>query len=642
MAYTKLGWVNDQAPALNQTNLNHMDQGIYDAHQELAEYEDIFTGDVDESVQNWLDEHPEATTTVQDGAITTEKLSNEVQQELEFGGSGVTVSCNIIGEYAVGFDTEENQNYGLQGLCYIEDEKYCFYSNPATGDIGKLICIDLSNYSLVWEVKLTLYHGATLCFNPDNRNIYIAPWEYDDGTGNRNVLVVPYDTHNSVETIAIPPTVNGDRLLSISYDNQKYYLYFDVASAVVYETQDFLQFSEISLNNMRIKKGTASIQTVFVHEKEIYCLYSAPGAYVEIFNIDGEKIGFKNFPYLLNGFRKINEIEGITYNNNRNCFVCSSFLPSTGIPQTWLATFFDVGITQDILESVPRLTYSTDGIAPGDTPILYVSNEISIMPRVYSNYFTCIDDAVNYLNNKSISATIAIDAYNEDKIVRNYNINVQGSVKIAKRGINELFLENVTTVMGNVTFETVSFRETNISPNNSAFSAKNGAIVNLIGCKFYMLTRAILASDAATIRIFDTTFEELNDYTGTEYLKSADFGVIMLCEGNYDEVPMLSEEKGNIIIPEKTYSSNISFTDALGEPSTTSGVGGALDTIKSNINTYTNYTTVVINGEAGGPLYGVVLLKVTNSIFSGIAFGYKNNFIYYFKYQNNMYTVVRR
>lgn len=46
MAYTKLGWVNDQAPALNQTNLNHMDQGIYDAHQELAEYEDIFTGEV--------------------------------------------------------------------------------------------------------------------------------------------------------------------------------------------------------------------------------------------------------------------------------------------------------------------------------------------------------------------------------------------------------------------------------------------------------------------------------------------------------------------------------------------------------------------------------------------------------------------
>lgn len=33
MAYTKIGWINDRSPAINQDNLNHMDQGIYDAHQ---------------------------------------------------------------------------------------------------------------------------------------------------------------------------------------------------------------------------------------------------------------------------------------------------------------------------------------------------------------------------------------------------------------------------------------------------------------------------------------------------------------------------------------------------------------------------------------------------------------------------------
>lgn len=82
MAYTKLGWVNDRAPALDQTNLNHMDQGIFDAHRKLSEYEDIFTGDVSESVQNWLDEHPEATTTVQDGSITEAKINPAFLQEI--------------------------------------------------------------------------------------------------------------------------------------------------------------------------------------------------------------------------------------------------------------------------------------------------------------------------------------------------------------------------------------------------------------------------------------------------------------------------------------------------------------------------------------------------------------------------------
>ena len=48
----------------------------------LQEYADIFTGDVDESVQNWLDEHPEATITVQDGAVTEAKLNSAVKEKL--------------------------------------------------------------------------------------------------------------------------------------------------------------------------------------------------------------------------------------------------------------------------------------------------------------------------------------------------------------------------------------------------------------------------------------------------------------------------------------------------------------------------------------------------------------------------------
>jgi hypothetical protein len=45
----------------------------------LQEYEEIFTGDVGESVQNWLDEHPEATTTVEDGSITEAKFTDALK-----------------------------------------------------------------------------------------------------------------------------------------------------------------------------------------------------------------------------------------------------------------------------------------------------------------------------------------------------------------------------------------------------------------------------------------------------------------------------------------------------------------------------------------------------------------------------------
>ena len=54
---------------------------IASVQSELEEYADIFTGDVDESVKNWLDEHPEATTTVQDGSLTEEKFSEELKKK---------------------------------------------------------------------------------------------------------------------------------------------------------------------------------------------------------------------------------------------------------------------------------------------------------------------------------------------------------------------------------------------------------------------------------------------------------------------------------------------------------------------------------------------------------------------------------
>ena len=41
MAYNKTTWVNNQAPALDADHLNHIEQGIKDAHEELEEKADV-------------------------------------------------------------------------------------------------------------------------------------------------------------------------------------------------------------------------------------------------------------------------------------------------------------------------------------------------------------------------------------------------------------------------------------------------------------------------------------------------------------------------------------------------------------------------------------------------------------------------
>lgn len=122
MAYTKLRWVNDRAPALNQTNLNHMDQGIYDAHHELSQYEDIFTGDVDESVQNWLDEHPEATTTVLDNSITSKKFNGESVPFYNVVDYGILPDHGDV--YSDLYDFLADYVYDTGGVVYFPKGKY--------------------------------------------------------------------------------------------------------------------------------------------------------------------------------------------------------------------------------------------------------------------------------------------------------------------------------------------------------------------------------------------------------------------------------------------------------------------------------------------------------------------------------------
>lgn len=43
MAYIKTNWVNDGVPAINATNLNNIEEGIYQAHQNTGELSDLET-----------------------------------------------------------------------------------------------------------------------------------------------------------------------------------------------------------------------------------------------------------------------------------------------------------------------------------------------------------------------------------------------------------------------------------------------------------------------------------------------------------------------------------------------------------------------------------------------------------------------
>lgn len=107
-----------------ETSVGTLQTDVGTVKEELEEYEDIFTSDLDESISAWLDAHPEATTTIQDGAVTEPKLADALKNKIlnpyvtpeMFGAAGngstddtqavqaaldAEANCCLVGRYKV-------------------------------------------------------------------------------------------------------------------------------------------------------------------------------------------------------------------------------------------------------------------------------------------------------------------------------------------------------------------------------------------------------------------------------------------------------------------------------------------------------------------------------------------------------------
>lgn len=111
-----------------------IDDDFTDVRQDLAEYEQIFTADVGESVANWLDEHPEATTTV-DYRIT-QKVFETVADMVADTMLEVGDKCKTLGYYTV--------NDG-GGANYIIKESTGGISEECINGVAELLIDDILN-----------------------------------------------------------------------------------------------------------------------------------------------------------------------------------------------------------------------------------------------------------------------------------------------------------------------------------------------------------------------------------------------------------------------------------------------------------------------------------------------------------------
>lgn len=124
-----------------RTVLERCEQYAQEAHEAAGEVGQPTDEQVNEAVSNWLAEHPEATTTVQDESITAVKIDNSFLQEIKNGyvtpemfgavGDGVTDDYNAISD---AINNEEGKCVYFSNKTYLTSQSISLTKNTIIND----------------------------------------------------------------------------------------------------------------------------------------------------------------------------------------------------------------------------------------------------------------------------------------------------------------------------------------------------------------------------------------------------------------------------------------------------------------------------------------------------------------------------
>ena len=205
--------------------------------------------DVQEQVFKWLDEHPEATTTVLDNAITTSKLQNDCVTTDKLDDGCVTIDkmshdlldliYNDMHNYKINDEVTlskqylknssydrtfinrvqrtqivEDNTWGVQSCEYIDSLDHIILGFTKGDESGISILVEMTkDLSQVIKTSqgLSLGHCNDLAYNPDNNKLYVATMT--TGVYARSIVEI------DVNTLTITNVFNVNRpIYQISYD----------------------------------------------------------------------------------------------------------------------------------------------------------------------------------------------------------------------------------------------------------------------------------------------------------------------------------------------------------------------------------------------------------------------------------------
>lgn len=211
-----------------------------------------FTREVKQYVDEWLENHPEATTTVLDNSLTLIKLHESLKAIVE-AGINFNDSSYDYPNYITNTATlcgEDKQAFAGNGFCYNPDEDiyvWAFADNTDNNNPGIFITTD-SDFNVLGRYQANFYHANSLDYIPDTKQYIVAT---GDTAASSTGMVEIFDEGFSLVSQHNLTGIDGVIISRIAYD-QVHDLYFvtdNVRKIYTYD-RDFNKISDLGSENL--------------------------------------------------------------------------------------------------------------------------------------------------------------------------------------------------------------------------------------------------------------------------------------------------------------------------------------------------------------------------------------------------------
>lgn len=205
---------------------------------------------IGEVIDDWLDDHPEATTTVQDGAITPAKLS---QSAVDFVNEkniihGFTIAPLYVGDFIERGGVQSSCAALVNGKVYVVSGYRQNVENK-----GLLRVFDIATNTLESSKEIVCGHANSIAYNAKTNEFFIAPvFDWSSGTEQFTTDLFKYDaTFTNLTVLTLPIIANAvtyDAATESLYflDYQKHIYKYNGASFDLYASLDFSEVADVS------------------------------------------------------------------------------------------------------------------------------------------------------------------------------------------------------------------------------------------------------------------------------------------------------------------------------------------------------------------------------------------------------------